>query len=138
MSRQILTLQLDGLTAGDYLAHVSDPEPPALGSGLRSIDVRADALGGSVEATLDWAGPAPAARAAAQAAGLPLVAEVLAVEARTVPAEPVPAAPVRAREHRPRRERRPGRIAAFADRFAARLTARPRPAAAGPLVVRWA
>ena len=45
MPRQILTLELDGLTAADYIAHVSDPEPPALGYGLRTITLRAEPRG---------------------------------------------------------------------------------------------
>lgn len=84
MLRQILTLHLDGVTASDYLAHLSDPEPPALASALRSVTVRAEPLGDTVEATLEWARRAPAARAAAQAAGLPLVAEVARVESVVV------------------------------------------------------
>jgi hypothetical protein len=36
---QVLTLTLDGITAGDYLAWFRDPEPFALGRELRSIRV---------------------------------------------------------------------------------------------------
>jgi hypothetical protein len=82
MPRQILTFELDGLTAGDYLAHVADPEPFALGNRLQSVTVRAEPLGDTVEAVLVWDGPVPAPCAAAQAAGLPWVAEVRALESR--------------------------------------------------------
>jgi hypothetical protein len=86
MLRQILTLHLDGVTAADYLAHLCDPEPPALGSALRSVAVRAAPLGDTVEATLEWARRPPAAPAAARAAGLPLVAEVARLDAVVVQA----------------------------------------------------
>jgi hypothetical protein len=69
---QILTLKLDGITAGDYLAWCRDPDPPALGLGLRSIAIHADPLGDTITATLDWNQPAPPAAYAASAAGLPL------------------------------------------------------------------
>jgi hypothetical protein len=71
MARQILTLQLDEITAGDYLQWVRDPEPPALDADLLSVSIEADPLGDTVTATLDWAGPAPPASRAAPAAGLP-------------------------------------------------------------------
>jgi hypothetical protein len=71
-SIQILTLELDEITADDYLQWVRDPEPPALDIGLRSIRVDADPVGDTITATLDWAGPAPPAQLAAPAAGLPL------------------------------------------------------------------
>jgi hypothetical protein len=34
MPLQILTLKLDGITAGDYLTWCRDPDPPALGLAL--------------------------------------------------------------------------------------------------------
>jgi hypothetical protein len=74
MPRQILTLKLDGITAGDYLAWCRDPDPPALGSALRSVHVDADPFGDKIIATLDWSQPAPPPPAAAAAAGLPLLA----------------------------------------------------------------
>jgi hypothetical protein len=80
MPRQIITIELDGLTAGDYLAHVCDPEPPALGHGLTSVALRADPFGSTIEAVLTWEDCVPVPRVAAPAAGLPLVAEVVAVE----------------------------------------------------------
>ena len=86
MPVQLLTLTLDGITAGDYLAWVRDPEPQALGAGLCSIGVRADPLGDSIHAVLTWGVQPPSPRAAATAAGLPLTPEVIGVEAREAPA----------------------------------------------------
>ena len=82
MTTQRLTLKLDGVTAGDYLAYIRDPEPPALGHALRSISVTADPFGSIVEATIEWDGPAPEAHAAARAAGLPVTGDVRAVRSR--------------------------------------------------------
>jgi hypothetical protein len=42
MPLQILTLKLDGITAGDYLMWCRDPDPPALDFALRSISIDAD------------------------------------------------------------------------------------------------
>ena len=72
MSLQILSLKLDGITAGDYLTWCRDPDPPALDYALASIRVNADPLGDTITAILDWNQPAPAPAAAATAAGLPL------------------------------------------------------------------
>lgn len=72
MPLQILTLKLDGITAGDYLTWCRDPDPPALDCGLRSARVNADPLSDTITAILDWNQPAPAPAAAATAAGLPL------------------------------------------------------------------
>jgi len=72
MSLQILTLKLDGITAGDYLTWCRDPDPPALDPALRSVRVNADPLGDTITAILDWDQPAPGPAAAAAAAGLPL------------------------------------------------------------------
>jgi hypothetical protein len=72
MSLQVLTLKLDGITAGDYLTWCRDPDPAALDYVLRSIRVSADPLGDTITAILDWNQPAPVPRAAASAAGLPL------------------------------------------------------------------
>lgn len=79
MAQQYLTLTLDGITAGDYLQWVRDPDPPALGLGLSSIEVRGEPLGDTVEAALSWDVPAPPAAAAGPAAGLPLTPEVVAI-----------------------------------------------------------
>ena len=66
MPRQILTLKLDGITAGDYLTWCRDPDPPALGFALRSVHADGDPLGDTITATLDWnhAPPPPPAAAA--------------------------------------------------------------------------
>lgn len=82
MPRQTLILTLEGITAGDYVTWVCDPEPPALGRDLRSITLRGNRLGDTVEAVLDWKGSPPAPRAAALMAGLPLTPEVIRVQAR--------------------------------------------------------
>jgi hypothetical protein len=76
MSLQVLTLTLDGITAGDYLTWCRDPDPPALGFGLRSISIDADPLGDTITAILDWEQPAPTPATAATAAGLTLSANV--------------------------------------------------------------
>jgi hypothetical protein len=76
MPVQILTLKLDGITAGDYLTWCRDPDPPALDFALRSIFIYVDPLGDTITAILDWNQPLPAAPAAATAAGLPLSAGV--------------------------------------------------------------
>ena len=82
MPLQVLTLTLDGITAGDYMVSVSDPEPPALGRDLCGLSVRGEPLGETVEAVLTWQGaPAPPSTAAPMA-GLALTPEVIAVEAR--------------------------------------------------------
>ena len=81
---QRLTLTLDGITAGDYLAWARDPEPPGLGRELTAIDVRADPLGDTVEAWLSWTIDPPAPHAAARAAGLALTPEVVCVDARAL------------------------------------------------------
>jgi hypothetical protein len=73
---QLLTLKLDGITAGDYLTWCRDPDPPALDYALQSISIDADPLGNTITAILDWNQPPPAAPAAATAAGLPLSAGV--------------------------------------------------------------
>jgi hypothetical protein len=89
MARQILTLQLDKITAGDYLQWVRDPEPPALDADLLCVSVEADPLGDTVTATLDWIGPAPPAHHAAPTAGFPLA------EAARLPGSRPNATPVR-------------------------------------------
>jgi hypothetical protein len=76
MSIQILTLELDGITACDYLTWCRDPDPPALDNGLRSIRIDADPLGDTITAILDWNQPALAPVAAATTAGLPLSPDV--------------------------------------------------------------
>jgi hypothetical protein len=76
MCFQILTLKLDGITAGDYLTWCRDPDPPELDYALRSISLDADPLGDTVTAILDWNRPPPPPPAAAAPAGLPLAPSV--------------------------------------------------------------
>ena len=64
MSVQVLSLKLDGITAGDYLTWCRDPDPPALDHALASIRVNADPLGDTITAILDWNQPARAPAAA--------------------------------------------------------------------------
>jgi hypothetical protein len=82
MAFQALILTLDGITAGDYLAWVRDPEPPALGQDLREVRVQGDPLGDTIEAVLAWSRAVPSPSVAAQVAGLPLTPEVIGVESR--------------------------------------------------------
>ena len=89
MTIQTLELRLDDITAADYLAWCVDPEPPALGLGLRAVALEAEPLGDTVRATLHWEGPAPAPTAAVRAAGLPALGVVRELRARFAP----PAAP---------------------------------------------
>jgi hypothetical protein len=86
MSTQILTLQLDGITAADYLAWCRDPDPPLAGRGLRVVHVEAPPLGATVTVVLAWDGPAPAPAAAAALAGLPVTSDVRRVLGRTAAA----------------------------------------------------
>jgi hypothetical protein len=83
---QRLTYRLQGITAGDYLAYVRIPEPPGLGTRLRSITVDAEPLGDSIEAVLAWDGPAPAPAEAEILAGLPVTADVASVTRRSLSA----------------------------------------------------
>jgi hypothetical protein len=55
---QSLVIRLDGITAGDYLAWVRDPEPPTLDRALRSVATSADPLGELLNVELVWAGAA--------------------------------------------------------------------------------
>lgn len=82
MTYQTLRIQLDGMTAGDYLAHLRDPEPAALGSTLRGVEVRADPLSDVVEVLLAWSLAPADGRSAANLAGFPTPAEVVGVECR--------------------------------------------------------
>jgi hypothetical protein len=88
MPAQSLIIRLDGITAADYLSWARDPEPPALGHGLRSVAICAEPLGDLIELELVWAGRPPATpRAAAVAAGFALISEVVAVLAGPAPAD---------------------------------------------------
>jgi hypothetical protein len=85
---QPLLIRLDGITAGDYLAWVREPEPPALDHGLRSVEISADPLGELVNIELVWAGqPRTTLSAAAVAAGFALIPEVVAVHSATCTAD---------------------------------------------------
>ena len=86
MPIQVLTLTLDEMTAGDYMTWVYDPDPPALGRDLRSVTLRGDPLGDTIEAVLVWNGAPPAPAAAAAIAGLPLTPEVIALRSRSLAA----------------------------------------------------
>lgn len=86
MALQFLVFTLDGITAGDYLAWVRDPEPPTLGQDLREVSVQGDPLGDTLEAGLAWRGAAPAPAVAATIAGLALTPEVIKVEPRELAA----------------------------------------------------
>ena len=81
MTLQFLILTLDGITAGDYLAWVRDPEPPALGQDLRAVSVQGNPLGDTIEAVLAWRGAAPAPAVAASIAGFHRTPELIEVEA---------------------------------------------------------
>ena len=85
---QVIELQLDGITAGDYIAHAVDAAPQFEGTRLRSVAVDADPLGDSVSASLRWDGPPPAAKVAAAVAGLHLTADVAEISSRV--SVPVP------------------------------------------------
>ena len=85
MTYQTLRLQLDGMTAGDYLCHLYDAEPPALGAGLREVAVRADPLDDVIEALVAWDREPPRnAYTAANLAGFPTPAEVVGVRFRVL------------------------------------------------------
>ena len=76
MTFQRLIFELDGITAGDYLAYVRNPEPPGLGTVLRSMAINAEPLGDTIEFVLGWDGPAPEPAQAEILAGLPLIPEI--------------------------------------------------------------
>jgi hypothetical protein len=80
MTYATLRLRLDGMTAGDYLAYLRDPEPPALGHSLHAVDVRADPLSDVVEAQLAWTDAPETTTAAAHIAGFPTPAEVVELD----------------------------------------------------------
>jgi hypothetical protein len=77
---QTLLIRLDGITAGDYLAWVRDPEPPELDHELQSVSVGAEPLGQLVNIELVWEGQPPTTpSAAAIAAGFELTPEVVEI-----------------------------------------------------------
>jgi hypothetical protein len=81
---QEITLELDGITAGDYLAHFLDADPQLAGTRLHSVRVASEPLDDSVVATLRWDGAPPEANAALAAAGFHVTGDVAAVSARVV------------------------------------------------------
>jgi hypothetical protein len=78
---QHLTILLDGITAGDYLTWVHDPEPHTQGRGLRSFSTVADPLDDRIHVMLIWGSDPPPPRAAAIAAGFALTPEIMGVQA---------------------------------------------------------
>ena len=90
MKHQRLTLELEGITAGDYLTWLRDPDPPALGRELASVVVRCDPLGATVEALLSWSGAPPDAAVAGARAGLPITGEVVSIGCETLSLAPPP------------------------------------------------
>jgi hypothetical protein len=81
---QSLRIRLGGITAGDYLTWVRDPEPPALDRGLRSVATSAELRGEVVNVKLVWTGQPPTTPSdAAAAAGFALTPEVVAVHSAT-------------------------------------------------------
>jgi hypothetical protein len=99
MTTQRVTLTLEGITAGDYLTWIRDPEPPALGRELQSIEVRAEPLGDTVDAVLTWNGVPPAGSDAGPLAGFPLTPEVAAL---ATPSEGATSSVLRLRSSRSR------------------------------------
>jgi hypothetical protein len=98
-----LTLELEGLTAGDYLSWCRDPDPPTLELGLRSICIHADPLGDTIIAILDWNRSAPPPAQAATAAGLALSPEVRVRPGSGRPARATPTVSAQAASGRERR-----------------------------------
>ena len=84
MTYQTLRLRLDGMTAGDYLSHLRDPEPAMLGAGLHEVVVEADPLEDEVHALLTWEQAPADACVAANLAGFPTPREVVGVECRVL------------------------------------------------------
>jgi hypothetical protein len=74
---QALTLTLDGITAGDYLSWVRDPDPAALGRELQAVAIDAAPLGDRIDLGLVWDHEPPDAETAAAIAGFPVVPEVV-------------------------------------------------------------
>lgn len=81
METQVITLELGGITAAEYLSDCRHGDAPPADGELRSVAVGANPRGGIVTAFLLWRHAAPAADAAAEAAGFHLTQEVVAVRA---------------------------------------------------------
>jgi hypothetical protein len=82
LQTQVITLDLDGITPEDYLAHCVDPDPPLEASRLASVSAEPRPLSEMVVAVLRWHGTPPAARTAASVAGLQLTQDVVDVRSR--------------------------------------------------------
>jgi hypothetical protein len=80
---QHLTILLDGITAGDYVTWLRDPEPHALGRELASLSMQAGPLDDHIDVLLVWNNDPPSPRAAATAAGFALTPEVIEVRTST-------------------------------------------------------
>src|SRR5947209_4850827 len=87
-SATLVTLVLDGITAGDYLAWIRDPDPAALGLSLRQLTVRAQPLDDRIEVQLVWEDDVPAPSRAAEAAGFPLSQNVAELVCQPLRARP--------------------------------------------------
>jgi hypothetical protein len=80
VTHQRLIAGPDGITAGDYLTWVRDPEPAALDHGLRRVTFSAEPLGELINIDLVWAGQPPKTPSTAAAtAGFSPIPEVAAV-----------------------------------------------------------
>jgi hypothetical protein len=82
LQTQLITIDLDGITAADYLAHFRDADAPIEASRLQAVGVNADPLGDTVDVILRWQGPPPNARTAASAAGFQLTGDVVGIRSR--------------------------------------------------------
>jgi len=80
MHLRSLLIRLDGITAGDYLTWVRDPEPLALQNGLLSVVISAEPLGELVNIEFVWAVQPPTTPGdVAVAAGFALTPEVVEI-----------------------------------------------------------
>jgi hypothetical protein len=102
LQTQVITLDLDGITAEDYLAYFADADPPLEASRLVSVAAEPRPQSEMVVAVLRWDGTPPPARVAASAAGFQLTQDVVDVRGRVE---------VRRQQSR-RRQRRPLALAA--------------------------
>jgi hypothetical protein len=81
-THQTLTLLLDGITAGDYLQWVRDPDPPNP-KHLTLIAARCATLGDRIQLELLVEGEPLSPSLAANAVGFPITADVAAVRGRS-------------------------------------------------------
>ncbi len=78
-----LTLWLEGITAGDYLQWIHDPDPPN-DADLELISVTAPSLGERIRVELLSAGNPPPPTTAAHVVGFPITPEVVRVQCRPI------------------------------------------------------